>query len=128
MRFIPTKVHGVLDYLVGIALIAAPWLFGFAAMGGPAVVIPIVLGIGLIVYSLLTSYEWGPIKLIPMPVHLAFDVVASLFLALSPWLFGFISAAPNAWVPHVVVGITVIIVVIFSEPQPARAVPATARA
>ena len=42
MRFIPTKVHGVLDYLVGAALIVAPWLFGFAGMGGPAVVIPIV--------------------------------------------------------------------------------------
>ena len=128
MRFIPTKVHGVLDYLVGIALIAAPWLFGFASMGGPAVVIPVILGVGLIVYSLLTRYEWGPIKLIPMPVHLVFDVVASLFLALSPWLFGFISASPNAWVPHVVVGITVIVVVIFSEPQPARAQLATARA
>lgn len=121
MRFIPTKVHGVLDYLVGIALILAPWLFGFAAMGGPAVVIPIILGVGLIVYSLLTRYEWGPVKLIPMPVHLVFDVVASVFLAASPWLFGFASAPPNAWVPHVAVGITVIIVVIFSEPQPARA-------
>lgn len=128
MRFIPTKVHGVLDYLVGIALIAAPWLFGFASMGGPAVVIPVILGVGLIVYSLLTSYEWGSIKLIPMPVHLVFDVVASLFLALSPWLFGFVSASPNAWVPHVVVGITVILVVIFSEPQPATAKLATARA
>lgn len=59
-----------------------------------------------------------------MPVHLVFDVVASLFLSLSPLLFGFISAAPNAWVPHVVVGITVIIVVIFSEPQPSRAAEA----
>ncbi|OJU39222.1 MAG: hypothetical protein BGN97_06215 [Microbacterium sp. 69-10] len=128
MRFIPTKVHGVLDYLVGIALILAPWLFGFASMGGPAVVIPIVLGAGLIVYSLLTRYEWGPVKLIPMPVHLVFDVVASIFLAASPWLFGFASAPPNAWAPHVVVGITVIIVVIFSEPQPARAELRTTRA
>lgn len=30
MRFIPTKIHGVLDYIAGLALIAAPWLFGFA--------------------------------------------------------------------------------------------------
>ncbi len=45
MRFIPTKVHGILDYVVGIALIAAPWLFGFAGMGGAPVVIPIVLGV-----------------------------------------------------------------------------------
>ena len=103
MRFIPTKVHGVLDYVVGIALIAAPWLFGFAGMGGAPVVIPIVLGIGLIVYSLFTKYEWGPFGLIPMPVHLVFDIVASLFLALSPWLFGFADEALNVWLPHVVV-------------------------
>ena len=31
------------DYVVGVALIAAPWLFGFAGVGGAAVVIPIVL-------------------------------------------------------------------------------------
>jgi hypothetical protein len=128
MRFIPTKVHGVLDYVVGIALIVAPWLFGFAAMGGPAVVIPIVLGVGLILYSLLTRYEWGVLKLIPMPVHLIFDVVASLFLATSPWLFGFVSALPNAWAPHVVVGIAVIVVVILTEPQPGRAELRTSRA
>lgn len=128
MRFIPTRVHGVLDYIVGAALIVAPWLFGFAGMGGPAVVIPIVLGVGLIVYSLFTRYEWGPIKLIPMPVHLVFDIVASLFLALSPWLFGFSDAAPNVWVPHVVVGVAVIVVVIFSQPQPAREELRTARA
>ncbi|MGO2683052.1 MAG: SPW repeat domain-containing protein [Microbacterium sp.] len=120
MRFIPTKVHGILDYLVGIALIAAPWIFGFASVGGAAVVIPIVLGIGLIVYSLFTKYEWGPFGFIPMPVHLVFDIVASLFLALSPWIFGFAGEAMNVWLPHVVVGVVVIIVVIFSKPQPAE--------
>lgn len=119
MRFIPTKVHGALDYIVGIALIAAPWLFGFANVGGAAVIIPIVLGVGLIVYSLFTKYEWGPFGFIPMPVHLVFDIVASLFLALSPWIFGFSSEALNVWLPHVVVGVAVILVVLFSQPQPA---------
>ena len=50
IRFLPTSVHGVLDYLVGIALIAAPYLFGFASVGGIAVYLPIILGIGLILY------------------------------------------------------------------------------
>lgn len=121
MRFIPTKVHGILDYVVGAALIVAPWLFGFAGVGGAAVIIPIVLGAGLIVYSLFTKYEWGPFGFIPMPVHLAFDIVASLFLALSPWIFGFAGQAANVWLPHVVVGATVIVVVIFSQTQPESA-------
>lgn len=117
-QFIPTKVHGALDYIVGIALILAPWLFGFMDMGGAAVIIPMVLGAGLILYSLFTRYEWGLIKVLGMPYHLIFDVVASLFLAASPFLFGFYTQPLNVWVPHVVVGLTVILVVIFSQRQP----------
>lgn len=128
MRFIPTKVHGVLDYVVAIALIFAPLIFGFADVGGAAVIIPIVLGIGLIVYSLLTRYELGAVKLIKMPVHLVIDVVASIFLIVSPFLFGFADEAPNAWVPHIVVGAAVILVVIFSQPQPGPSVRASSGA
>lgn len=119
-KFIPTKVHGVLDYLVAIALIAAPWLFGFNEVGGAAVAIPVVLGIGLILYSLFTKYEWGLIKVVGMPYHLIIDVLASLVLIASPFLFGFYDMDMwNVWVPHVAVGIAVIIVVIFSQTQPA---------
>ena len=32
MRFIPTHVHGMMDYLTGVILIAVPWLFGFASI------------------------------------------------------------------------------------------------
>ena len=118
LQFIPTKVHGVLDYLVAVALIFAPMIFGFQAVGGAAVTIPVVLGIGLFIYSLLTNYEWGVFKVINMKYHLVIDVLASALLALSPWLFGFADQAWNAWVPHVVVGLTVILVVICSKTQP----------
>lgn len=118
-QFIPTKVHGALDYIVALALIGAPWIFGFSEVGGPAVIIPMVLGAGLILYSLFTKYEWGAVKVLGMPYHLIFDVVASVFLLASPFIFGFSSMAPNVWVPHVVVGVAVILVVIFSKPQPA---------
>lgn len=118
LRFIPTKVHGALDYIVAIALIFAPMIFGFQSVGGAAVIIPIVLGIGLFLYSLFTNYEWGLIKVIGMPYHLIIDVVASLVLVASPFLFGFINQPINAWLPHIAVGITVILVVIFTQTQP----------
>jgi hypothetical protein len=120
IRFLPTSVHGVLDYLVGIALIAAPYLFGFASVGGFAVYIPMILGIGLILYSLVTNYELGipGIKFIPMPYHLGFDFVAAALLAASPFLFGFANKPLNVWLPHVVVGIAVILVVLVSQTHP----------
>ncbi|MNH50112.1 hypothetical protein D3C73_17190 [compost metagenome] len=118
LRFIPTKVHGALDYIVAIALLLAPMIFGFQEVGGAAVAIPMVLGVGLFLYSLFTNYEWGVFKVLNMRYHLIVDVVASTLLLLSPFLFGFINQAPNAWVPHVVVGIAVILVVICSKTAP----------
>jgi hypothetical protein len=118
MKFLPTKVHGILDYLVGIALILAPSIFMFSDVGGAAVLIPRLLGVVLIVYSLFTNYEWGVFKVLGMPYHLTIDFLASAFLALSPFLFGFHNDKKAAWVPHVVVGIVVILVVLVSQNKP----------
>jgi hypothetical protein len=107
MRFIPTKFHAPLDYIVGVALIAAPWIFQFSDVTAAAVV-SIVLGIGLIAYSLLTDYELGVWKVAPVAVHNLIDVVAGAFLAASPWLFGFADESANVWMPHVVVGLAAI--------------------
>ena len=117
IRFVPTGVHAYFDYIGGIGLLAAPFVFGFYSVGGPAVIIPMVLGAGLILYSLLTNYELGipGVKFIPMPYHLVFDFIASAFLAVSPFLFGFINLAPNAWLPHIIAGVVVILLVLVSR-------------
>ena len=107
MRFIPTKFHAPLDYIVGVALIAAPWIFQFSDVTA-ATVVSIVLGIGLIAYSLFTNYELGVWKVAPMAVHNLIDVVAGGVLAASPWLFGFADEPANVWVPHVVVGLAAV--------------------
>jgi len=101
MRMIPTRVHGVLDYIVGIVLITAPWLFDFAD-GGVKQWVPVILGLGALLYSLMTNYELGVMRVIPMPVHLVLDAGSGILLAASPWLFGF---ADDIWWPHVVVGL-----------------------
>ena len=107
MRFIPTKYHAPLDYIVGAALIAAPWIFQFSGHTAPTVV-SIVLGIGLIGYSLFTNYELGVWKIAPMAVHNLIDVVAGALLAASPWIFGFADESANVWAPFVVVGLAAI--------------------
>ncbi len=120
IRFIPTSVHGVIDYIEGVLLILASWIFGFWYVGGAPVIVPIVLGIDVILYSLLTRYELGipGIRFLPMPFHLVIDFVAGAFLALSPWIFGFANRPLNAWLPHLIVGLGTILVVVFTQTQP----------
>jgi hypothetical protein len=101
MNLIPTRVHGVLDYGMGLLLIAAPWLFGFAHHGAETWV-PVVLGAGVILYSIFTRYELGLVRVIPMTGHLALDIGGGIFLAASPWLFGF---ADVVYWPHVIFGL-----------------------
>jgi hypothetical protein len=122
IRFVPTQVHGIFDYIGGIGLISAPFVFGFFSVGGIAVILPMVLGVGLLVYSLLTRYELGipAVKFIPMPYHLIFDFVAAALLAASPFLFGFYHNAPNVWLPHLISGSVVILLVLVSQTQPKR--------
>ena len=101
MRFISTRAHGAIDYLMGILLIILPYILGFAD-GTSAQWIPQIIGAALIGASLLTDYEFGAVRMIPMPVHLFLDVGAGLLLVVSPWLFGF---ADRVFWPHLVVGL-----------------------
>ena len=101
MRVIPTRIHGMMDYLIGVLLIAAPWLFDFNRDGAETWV-PVILGAGVILYSLFTDYELGAVRRLPMPTHLMLDLGGGVLLALSPWLFGF---SDYVWAPHLVVGL-----------------------
>lgn len=116
MNVIPTRIHGILDYSMALLLLATPWLFGFVDIGtNPKSVIPILLGIGTAAFSLFTDYEWGAIRAIPMKVHLGIDILAGLFLAASPWLFGF---AGEVYLPHLILGILEIGAAILTSPVP----------
>lgn len=104
MRFIPTRVHGMLDYLVPLTVAPLPWLLKFsnqkaatgALMGFEA---------GSVVYSTLTDYELGLARKIPMPMHLNLDIIAGVLMILSPWALRF---SNRVWLPHVLVGLSAI--------------------
>ena len=116
MRFIPTRFHGPLDYIVGAVLIAAPWIFRFSE-DTAATLVSVVLGSGLIAYSLFTNYELGLWKVAPMAVHNLIDIVAGAVLAASPWIFGYADEGTNYWLPFVVIGVAAIFLGLTTRQQ-----------
>lgn len=116
MRFIGTKTHGYLDYIMGALLIASPWIFGFDK-NDTATYVPIILGAAMIVYSMLTNYELGAWPEIAMSTHLTLDILSGALLAVSPWLFGF---AEYVWAPHLVFGLLEIGAAAMTKRAPAE--------
>lgn len=116
LRVIPTRFHGAIDYLVSVLVLALPFTAG--EQGGLRWVFAAV-GCAGIIYSLITDYEWGVVRLLPMPWHLALDVVfgaAMLALGIILWLslLGVISA---------VIGIAALILAAITELRPRTAHP-----
>lgn len=115
MKFISSDTHGIIDYAVGLALVVAPWLFGFAnedsASSATATWLPVAIGIVILGVSLMTQYRYSVTKTIAYSTHLVIDMFLGFFLAVSPWLFGF---ADYIIFPHVIVGLAMISISFFS--------------
>lgn len=114
MRFIPTGFHGFVDYLSGVVWMSAPWMLGFAS-GGAETSVMVWLGAMTLFISLYTDYEAGPVKVIPMPIHLAWDFVAGMILLVSPIVFGF---AGVVWLPHVLLGAVAVMASLTTQSWP----------
>jgi uncharacterized membrane protein len=101
MKIISRKFHAVMDYVMGALLIAAPWILGFADIDA-AKWSSVGVGIVMLLMSFITDYEGGGKKVLSMSAHLTMDVIAGVFLAVSPWLFGF---HDRVYLPHLILGI-----------------------
>ncbi|RIJ34098.1 SPW repeat protein [Pontibacter oryzae] len=116
MRFIPTRFHGVLDYVVGLIFILAPWLFGFSDVGAATWTI-VAAGIIVLVQTVFTDFEVGLVHKIPMRTHLMLDFVLGLILAFSPWIFSF---DERVFMPHLVGGVFAILASITTHRVPSH--------
>jgi hypothetical protein len=121
MKPITPRIHALLDYPLGLVLIAAPWIFGFSDVGGMAVAAPIIIGVLMIGQSMITDWELSIVRVIPLSAHLTMDVVAGAFLAVSPFVFGFSDEGANAWLPHVFVGLGLIAAGLTTQAHPSGA-------
>jgi hypothetical protein len=83
MALISTKVHGVLDYTTGATLLALPRILG---LSDTVRTLLTAAALGTAVYSVVTRYELGLIKLLPMKAHLVMDAMSGLAFCGAPLL------------------------------------------
>jgi hypothetical protein len=112
------KVHNVLDYVLGAVLIVCPFVFGFSGIDAGRDLF-LVLGIGLIGYSLCTDYTYSLFKWIPVGWHMAFDAIAGVLLILGSYIFGYNDLlTAGQTVLHYVLGIGAIALVAATRTKP----------
>lgn len=113
MKPINSKLHGILDYTIALAL-ASPFIVNYYSRNEDTWILGAIGGI-LATYSLFTNYEFGLIRLISMKVHLVLDVILGLLLIIVPWIYP---------LPHyylywpVFMGITMVLIVVFTSQVP----------
>jgi hypothetical protein len=83
MRFIPTWLHGIVDYLTVGTLFAAPRILKWDKASTTTMT---AAAGGLLGYSLITRYELGVFKWLPMPGHLAMDAASGAALCAAPFM------------------------------------------
>ena len=125
MRFIPTSVHGAVDYVVGPALVLAPTLLRLGRTS-PEGLTARAVGSVEAFYSNITDYELSVKNVVPMKVHLALDAAGGAALALVPQLTGARKRGKKHWVPHLAIGALEIGMAAFTKTEPPR--PAEHRA
>jgi hypothetical protein len=77
MKFISPKMHGIIDYLVVIFLLASPTIFGFT---GLLATFTYALGIVHLLLTILTDYDFGLIKVIPFTFHGTIEFIVGVAL------------------------------------------------
>jgi hypothetical protein len=91
---IPRFAHSVLEYVAGVFLIIAPFLFDY---DGGATAVSIVAGVLLIFLAAVSEGPLGLVPQIPTGAHAVLDLLLSALFIAAPFIFGFSDeGAPTA--------------------------------
>src|SRR4051794_25845456 len=85
---ISVNTHAMLEPLMAVLIIVAPWLFGFSDVND-AQVICIVVGAAMLAAGAMTQWRYSLVKLVPLRMHFMTDLLLAAVLILTPFIFGF---------------------------------------
>lgn len=111
MKVIKVKIHNFIDYALALALLISPWLFNMES-GSMASKIIYTIGLCLLLNSFITKHKFGLTKMLCVNTHLKVDLFLAVFLAASPWLYGF---QKSYVLPHMFIGLLIIANVLLTK-------------
>ena len=111
MKVINNKMHGVLDYVTVLCFFASPSIFGLA--GIPAY-LSYALAVVHLLMTVLTNFEFGVAKIIPLKLHKYVEMVVGPVLLVISWVLGF-SDDVKARSIFMVAGVVIILVGLLSQ-------------
>jgi hypothetical protein len=85
---IPLNTHAMLEPLMAVLIIVAPWLFGFSDTND-AKAICIIVGAVMLIAGSMTQWRYSLAKVIPLRMHFMTDLLLAAVLILTPFIFGF---------------------------------------
>lgn len=83
---VPLVFHGLLEYGIGVLLIASSSLFSFDST--PRAV-SILLGAAVLVLTAVSDLPTALLRRLPLDSHVVIDYVLGVVLVASPFIFGF---------------------------------------
>jgi hypothetical protein len=86
-----------------------------------ATIPPRIVGSAATAYALLTDYEFGLKRVLPMRAHLALDAAGGIALAAAPFLTGAHRKGLRHWLPHAIVGANEVLLALTTKERPPRA-------
>jgi hypothetical protein len=110
MKFIPEKIHGIIDYFVVFFLIAAPVFFGFDSF---TAIFTYALAIVHLILTLLTDFDSGVFKVVSFPLHGIIELIVGIALIILA--FTLFSGSHIGKLFYIGVGAAVLITWLFTD-------------
>lgn len=113
--FISNTFFGYFSYVLGVVMMASPWLFHFADVRGAALFFPFMFGWFQIIMAIFSRAKGGMVGIFPIQMHCFLNVIAGFSIMCTPWMYGF---APKVFLPHLLIGATLFILGVFTKNSP----------
>jgi uncharacterized membrane protein HdeD (DUF308 family) len=84
---IPLEAHAMIEPIIGLIFIIAPFVLDFDHSS--AKTLSIVIGVVILLSGMTTRWRMSLVKLIPLRIHFMTDVLIGIVCILAPFVLGF---------------------------------------